>query len=108
MPTIKVVGKAPGLLSKVAYRPWNGSIPPVKCDGVEEAEMAPIMGLVTRRVVDISAEAGFVCSLDVTTNFLGVNKPLANQDVMNFYATNLADLQNDPAIGDLFPDGLIV
>jgi hypothetical protein len=44
----------------------------------------------------------------VTTNFLGVNKPLANQDVMNFYATNLADLQNDPAIGDLFPDGLIV
>jgi hypothetical protein len=49
-----------------------------------------------------------VCSLDVTTNFLGVNKSLANQDVMNFYATNLVDLQNDPAIGDLFPDGLIV
>lgn len=103
VPTVKVVGKAPGLLSKVAYRPWNGSIPPIKCDGVEEAEMAPIMGLVTRRVVDISADGGFVSSLDVTTNFLGVNKPEADQEIMNFYSLYRSELDDDPAVETQYP-----
>lgn len=103
VPTVKVVGKAPGLLSKVAYLPWNGSIPPVKCEGVEEAQMGAVMGLVTRRVVDISAEVGFVSNLDVTTNFLGVNKPLADQDIMNFYSINRADIDADEAVVDKYP-----
>ena len=107
VPTVKVVGTAPGLLSKVAYRPWNGSIPPIKCDGVEEAEMAPILGLVTRRVVDVSAEGGFVASLDVTTNFLGVNKPEADQDIMNFYSENRTDIDKDLEI-DQYPGVLFV
>ncbi|OPY55273.1 MAG: hypothetical protein A4E48_00127 [Methanosaeta sp. PtaU1.Bin060] len=108
VPTVKVAGKAPGLLSKVAYRPWNGSIPPIKCDGVEEAEMAPIMGLVTRRIVDISADGGFVSSLDVTTNFLGVNKPEADQDVMNFYSRWQEAINLDPAIVNKYPGVLFV
>jgi hypothetical protein len=103
VPTVKVVGKAPGLLSKVAYRPWNGTIPPIKCDGLEEAEMAPIMGLVTRRVVDISADGGFVSSLDVTTNFLGVNKPEADQEIMNFYSLYRSELNDDPAVETRYP-----
>lgn len=103
VPTVKVVGKAPGLLSKVAYRPWNGSIPPIKCDGLEEAEMAPIMGLVTRRVVDISADGGFVSSLDVTTNFLGVNKPEAGQEIMNFYSLYRSEIDEDPAVETQYP-----
>jgi len=103
VPTVKVVGKAPGLLSKVAYRPWNGSIPPIKCGGLEEAEMAPIMGLVTRRVVDISADGGFVSSLDVTTNFLGVNKPEADQEIMNFYSLYRSEFDEDSAVETQYP-----
>jgi len=107
VPTVKVVGKAPGLLSKVAYRPWNGAIPPIKCDGLEEAEMAHVLGLVTRRVVDISDEGGFVSTLDVTTNFLGVNKPLADQDIMNFYSQNQNAIDENKNI-DPFPGVLFV
>ena len=99
----KVVGKAPGLLSKVAYRPWNGQMPPVRCDGVEESEMGAIMGLVTRRVVDISAEGGFVATLDVTTNFLGVNKPSGDQEIMNFYSDWRTAIDNDPAVVNQYP-----
>ena len=108
VPTIKVVGKAPGLLSKVAYRPWNGSIPPVKCDGAEEAEMGAVMGLVTRRVVDISAEMGFVSSLDVTTNFLGVNKPTGDEEIMNFYSRWREAIDADPAFVNKFPGVVLV
>lgn len=103
VPTVKVVGKAPGLLSKVAYRPWNGSIPPIKCDGAEEAEMGAVLGLITRRVVDISAEAGFVASLDVTTNFLGVNKPTGDQEIMNFYSNWRDAIDNDPGVVNKYP-----
>jgi len=103
VPVVKVVGKAPGLLSKVAYRPWNGQMPPIRCDGVEEAEMGAIMGLVTRRVVDISAEGGFVASLDVTTNFLGVNKPSGDQEIMNFYSDWRTAIDNDPAVVNQYP-----
>ena len=107
VPTVKAVGKAPGPFSKVAYRPWNGAVPPVKCDGLEEAEMAHVLGLVTRRVVDISAEGGFVSTLDVTTNFLGVNKPLADQDIMNFYSENQYAIDENENI-DPFPGVLFV
>jgi len=85
IPTIRVVGKAPGLLSKVVYQPWNGSIPPVQCDGAEEASMDDVMGIVTKRVVDISADGGFVCTLDVATNFRDAGVPLAG-DATNFYS----------------------
>ena len=108
VPSVKVVGKAPGLLSKVAYRPWNGSLPPVKCDGVEEPEMWPVLGLVTRRIVDISAETGFVSSLDVTTNFLGINRPDADQNVMNFYSRWREAIDLDPAIVNKYPGVLLV
>lgn len=108
VPTVKVVGKAPGLLSKVAYRPWNGSIPPVKCDGVEEPEMGAVLGLVTRRVVDISAETGFVSSLDVTTNFLGVNKPTGDEEIMNFYSRWREAINLDPAIVNKYPGVLLI
>jgi len=103
VPTVKVVGKAPGLLSKVAYRPWNGQMPPVKCDGAEESEMGAVMGLVTRRVVDISADGGFVSSLDVTTNFLGVNKPTGDEDIKNFYSNWRDAIDNDPYVVNKFP-----
>jgi len=108
VPTVKVVGKAPGLLSKVAYRPWNGSLPPVKCDGAEEAEMGAVLGLVTRRVVDISAETGFVSSLDVTTNFLGINKPTGDEEVMNFYSKWREAIDLDPAITNKYPGVVLV
>jgi hypothetical protein len=119
VPTVKVVGKAPGLLSKVAYRPWNGQMPPVKCPvggGAdmppiikgEEPEIWPVMGLVTRRVVDISAEGGFVSSLDVTTNFLGVNKPAADEDVRNFYSRWRDAINLDPAIVNKYPGVLLI
>ncbi len=108
VPTVKVVGKAPGLLSKVAYRPWNGQMPPVKCDGVEEAEMGAVMGLVTRRVVDISAEGGFVSSLDVTTNFLGVNKPSGDQDIMNFYSNYRNAIDQDDSVVQKYPGVFLV
>lgn len=103
VPTVKVSGVAPGLLAKVAYRPWNGAMPPVRCDGVEEAEMGPIMGLVTRRVCDISAENGFTCLLDVSTNFYGVNKPDGYEDKHNFYALNRAAIDADPGIITQYP-----
>jgi len=108
VPTVKVVGKAPGLLSKVAYRPWNGDMPPVKCDGAEEAEMGAVMGLVTRRVVDISAEAGFVASLDVTTNFLGVNKPTGDEEIMNFYSNYRTAIDQDPSVVQKYPGVVLV
>jgi len=78
-------------------------MPPVRCDGVEESEMGAIMGLVTRRVVDISAEGGFVASLDVTTNFLGVNKPSGDQEIMNFYSDWQNAIDNDPAVVNQYP-----
>ena len=108
VPTIKVSGKAPGLLSKVAYRPWNGSLPPVNCDGIKGAEMWPVLGLVTRRVVDISAETGFVTSLDVTPNFLGVNKPTGDEEVMNFYSKWREAINLDPSIVNKYPGVVFV
>jgi hypothetical protein len=83
-------------------------MPPVKCDGVEEVEMGAVMGLVTRRVVDISAEAGFVSSLDVTTNFLGVNKPTGDEEVMNFYSKWREAIDLDPAITNKYPGVVLV
>lgn len=74
VPTIKVVNKAPGLMAKVRYRPWNGSMPPVACDGVEETGIGYVYGLITKRVVDISAEGGFVSTLEVTTNYSSANR----------------------------------
>lgn len=100
VPTVKVVGKAPGLLSKVAFKPWNGFIPPVQCGGEEEAEMGDVLGLVTRRVVDISAETGFVCNLDVATSFLaaGVWTGDGDEEIKNFYAMYQEKMLNDPGI----------
>lgn len=85
VPTIKVVNKAPGVRSKVAYQPWNGSMPPVSCAGGDEAVIGPVYGIVTRRVVDISAESGMVTSLDVTTNFEGMPKSPEEADDWTYY-----------------------
>ena len=40
VPSIKVVGEALGLLSKVSSLPWNGNPPPVNCGGLTGATMA--------------------------------------------------------------------
>lgn len=53
--------------------------------------------------VDISAEGGFVASLDVTTNFLGVNKPSGDQEIMNFYSDWQNAIDNDPAVVNKYP-----
>lgn len=105
VPTVKVVGKAPGLMSKVSYRPWNGSMPPISCLAGEEVDISPVMGIVSRRIVDISAEGGFVSTLDVTTNFLGVNKPEADQDMYNFYSQYQTQIDRDEGLS---PDGGIL
>ena len=68
VPRIKVLGDAPYLLSKVVFQPWNGDPPPINCFNKKPATMNPIIGLVTRRVVDLSADGGFVSTLDVATN----------------------------------------
>ena len=75
-------------------------MPPVSCNGEEEILMGNIEGLVTRRVVDISAEVGFVCQLDVTTNFLGVNVPDGYEKLMNFQAVRRAGLDADQGIDE--------
>jgi len=85
VPTIKIVNKAPGLMSKVAYAPWNGSMPPTSCKGDKQAALGNVYGIVTRRVVDISAEAGFTCTLDVTTNFKGMPRLESEKDIWNWY-----------------------
>jgi hypothetical protein len=86
VPTIKVVNKAPGLMSKVAYAPWNGSMPRVSCIGDKQAGLGNVYGIVTRRVVDLSAESGFVCSLEVTTNFQGMPRLETEQEIWNYYS----------------------
>jgi hypothetical protein len=93
VPSVRVVGKAPGLLSKVSFMPWNGSIPPIACDGAEEAELGLVEGLVTRRVVDISADTGFIATLDVATNFMQAG----------VYAGNATSFKSDPAIKNNYP-----
>jgi len=103
VPTIKVVNRAPGLLSKVSFQPWNGHAPPLNCDGLEGATMAPVMGLVTRRVVDISAESGFVSSLDVATRFLDAGVPVGEDDIKNFYSQNQNALEADPGVSSAHP-----
>jgi hypothetical protein len=80
----------------------------VKCDGAEEAEMGAVLGLVTRRVVDISAETGFVSSLDVTTNFLGVNKPTGDEEIMNFYSDYRTAIDQDPSVTEKYPGVVFV
>lgn len=71
VPQVSIAGEAPGLLSKVKYYPYNKSLPPSSCNNPDyTTATGNVIGLVTRRVVDISAEGGFVCQLDVATNFL--------------------------------------
>jgi hypothetical protein len=86
VPSIKVVNKAPGLMSKVAYSPWNGSMPPVSCIWDKQAGLGNVYGIVTRRVVDISAENGFTCTLDVTTNFAGMPRLDSEQEIWDYFS----------------------
>jgi hypothetical protein len=72
-------------MSKVAYAPWNGSMPPTSCKGDKQAALGNVYGIVTRRVVDISAETGFTCTLDVTTNFQGMPRLESEKDIWNWY-----------------------
>jgi hypothetical protein len=72
VPQIKVVGRAPPLLRRVTYHPYNGNLPPTNCSSNTNVQVGTITGLVTRRVVDLDANSGFVCTLDVATNSLAL------------------------------------
>ncbi len=67
VPQIKVVGVAPLLLCKVTYKPFNGTIPPQICGGSEVYTNA-ITGIVTKRVIELSADGGFISTLDIATS----------------------------------------
>jgi len=70
VPQIKLTGIAPVVMSLVSYRPFNGKFPPSSCDeGASDIAMGPMIGLVTRRVIDISANTGLICTLDLDTHF---------------------------------------
>lgn len=100
--TVKLTGIAPGLLSEVAYQAWNGNMPPTSCANDEGNEIGPVSGLVVRRVIDISAEGGFVCSLDVATSPMNSGVPIPSADydaaIAAWYAKNQAAINADNAI----------
>ncbi|MFA7220817.1 MAG: hypothetical protein WC119_10015 [Synergistaceae bacterium] len=75
-------------------------MPPVSCNGEEEIVMGNIEGLVTRRVVDISAENGFTCQLDVTTNLQNVIRPDGYDKLLSFYSLRRAAIDADDGIDE--------
>lgn len=70
VPSVKIVGEAPSIMSKVEYHPWNQSPTETNCDPGEDNVLitGKVKGVVTRRIVDISADGGFVCTIEVTQN----------------------------------------
>jgi len=70
VPQVKVVGVAPGIWTLVQYSVWNNNAPRINCPGDDYIHIAgPTAGLVSRRVVDISVENGFTCTLEICRNF---------------------------------------
>jgi hypothetical protein len=67
-PTIKLSGRAPRLLSRVTYRPWNGAMTSSNCESSASAGTSSIVGFVIKRVVDFDANGGFTSQLDLATN----------------------------------------
>lgn len=103
VPTVKISGMAPGLLAEVQYIPWNANMPPVKCDDdATVMELGPVQGIVTRRVVDFSADNGFTCSLDVATSHMNSGLPIPSEDyqqkIEDWYDRYRADIDADSAI----------
>lgn len=82
VPQVKISGKAPMVGSRVMYKPFNGILPASFCGGLP-ATLGYMTGRVTRRVVDIDTDNGFVCTLDVSTTF---SETASNSDV---YQTNV-------------------
>lgn len=79
IPQVTLEGIAPVVYSVVSYMPFNGKQPPLKCgEASSDIDMFPIVGLVTKRVVDISPTIGIECTLDISPNF---NNQLAPQNV---------------------------
>jgi len=93
VPQVKVEGCAPVVQSAVAYSPFNGRSPPISCNGSEDAiGVAPIKGLVIKRVVDISPDIGIECTMDISTNYMGarlqtdvVKDPVQAAEIINPY-----------------------
>lgn len=110
--TVKLSGIAPGLLSEVAYQAWNGNMPPTTCDTDGGIEVGPVVGLVTKRVVDISAEAGFVCTLDVATSAMNSGVPIPSEDydarIEEWFAKWRSKIDADAAIRNKNPGVIIV
>jgi hypothetical protein len=100
--TVKVTGVAPGLLSEVAFQAYNGTMPFGSCDPGEPNSVGPVKGLVTKRIVDISAEGGFVCTLDVATSHMNSGVPLPSDDyearIAAWYAKYKAMIDADARI----------
>jgi hypothetical protein len=94
VPSIKVVGEAPGLLSKVSSLPWNGNPPPVNCGGLTGATMAPIKRRVTRRVIGLLADGGFTCQLDNATSFMAAGVYIPGGEI-NYYDEAIARAQKE-------------
>lgn len=70
VPTVKAVGVAPGVMSLVSYSAWNNNPPPTNCPKIPRIHIeGPTTGIVTRRVIDISVENGYTCTLEVTRNY---------------------------------------
>jgi hypothetical protein len=70
--SVKVVGIAPFIHTKVDYVPYNGVLPSNDCDESAGSVPAGIEGMVTRRVVDFSSD-GLICTLDINTHFEGAD-----------------------------------
>jgi hypothetical protein len=66
--SVKVVGIAPFVHTKVSYVPYNGILPANDCDESSGSVPAGVEGMVTRRVVDFSSD-GLTCTLDINTHF---------------------------------------
>jgi hypothetical protein len=97
VPSVRIVGRAPGLLSKIQYYPFNNNLPPSSCKaGQSSRTLGKIAGLVTRRVIDFSADTGLVTTLDVAQNFMsaGVVDPTGKYS----YDTSQPGWDDDPAV----------
>lgn len=74
VPEVKVTGIAPVVFSRVSYSPFNGNPIKLSCNAAAITPISmggSVVGLVTKRIVDISPDVGLECALSVSTNMLG-------------------------------------
>lgn len=79
VPQVKVVGEAPGIWTLVQYSAWNQKPPRIYCPDTTRPHnktgsdylsvIGPTTGLISRRIVDISVENGFTCTLEICRHF---------------------------------------